>query len=293
MSAVAKPVAYPVLSVIQEAKVDNSGAYSSVCDVSIVLEDVSLKEPVQAKRRIMQFHKREVICYEHTIETDTKDIMFTDFPRHQELWKHIQSSLAFEKDLAHDTLHIQRVYQWARRIAVSIGVDEDLAGATALIHDIVNIPKESQLRSEGSILSAKMGADILPQVGYHSDEVLEIVEAVRTCSWSRGLEPTSLLGQVLQDADRLDAIGAIGVARNIACAQAMRSRGNEGAFYSAEDPLGVHGRTYNDKQYAIDHYEVKLLRLIDGFHSDIAKKEAQRRHTFLRLFLKQLYQDII
>ena len=250
-------------------------------------------EPVQAKKRIMQFNKKEVICYEHTIETNERSIMFTDFPRHQKLWEYIQSSLASEKDLAHDNLHIQRVYQWARRIAVSIGVDEDLAGATALIHDIVNIPKESQFRSDGSILSAKLGADILPQVGYQTLEILQIVEAVRTCSWSRGLEPTSLLGQVLQDADRLDAIGAIGIARNIACAQAMRSRGNEGAFYCSEDPRGTTGRKYNDKQYAIDHYEVKLLRLVEGFHSDLAKKEAARRHVFLKIFLEQLFQDIV
>ena len=219
--------------------------------------------------------------------------MFTDFPRHQKLWDYIRSSLASEKDLAHDILHIQRVYRWARRIALSIDVDEDLAGATALIHDIVNIPKESQLRSEGSMLSAQMGADILPQVGYEPLEILQIVEAVRTCSWSRGLEPTSRLGQVLQDADRLDAIGAIGIARNIACAQAMRGRGNEGAFYCAEDPRGTGSRKYDDKQYAIDHYEVKLLRLFDGFHSELAKKEAGRRHVFLKVFLEQLFQDIV
>ena len=218
--------------------------------------------------------------------------MFTDFLRHQKLWEYIRSDLEAETDLAHDHLHIQRVYKWARRIATSIGEDEDLAGAMALIHDIVNVPKESDLRSQGSTLSAQVGAEILPKVGYSEEEVLLIVEAVRTCSWSRGLKPTSSLGAILQDADRLDAIGAIGIARNIACAQAMRSRGNIGNLYCVDDPRGTQGRDRNDKLYAIDHYEQKLLRLIDGFHSDIAQKEASKRHEFMRIFLNQFFEDL-
>ena len=218
--------------------------------------------------------------------------MFTDFLRHQKLWERIRSDLESDTDLAHDCLHIQRVYKWARRIANSTGVDEDLAGAMALIHDIVNVPKESDLRSQGSMLSAQVGAEILPQVGYSDDEVLQIVEAVRTCSWSRGLQPTSSLGKVLQDADRLDAIGAIGIARNMACAQAMRSRGNAGKLYCVEDPKGNLGRDLNDKIYAIDHYEKKLMKLIGGFHSEIAQKEALRRHQFMKLFVEQFFEDI-
>lgn len=218
--------------------------------------------------------------------------MFSDFLRHQKLWEYIRSDLESDTDLAHDYLHVQRVYKWARRIANTMGVDEDLAGAMALIHDIVNVPKESDFRSQGSTLSAQFGAEILPKVGYGEDEVRQIVEAVRTCSWSRGLQPTSALGKVLQDADRLDAIGAIGIARNMACAQAMRSRGNTGTFYCVEDPKGLLGRGLNDKIYAIDHYEKKLMKLIDGFHSEIAQKEALRRHQFMKLFVEQFFEDL-
>ena len=82
-------------------------------------------------------------------------------------------------------------------------IDPDLAGAAALVHDLVNISKESEERSLASEKSAIAGAEVLPQAGYTAQEVEQIVEAVRTCSWSRGEKATAKLGEVLQDADRL------------------------------------------------------------------------------------------
>ena len=195
-------------------------------------------------------------------------------------------------DLAHDQLHVLRVYRWAIRIAEDVDACPDLCGAAALLHDIVNVPKESKLRSQGSTLSAIKGAAFLPTSGYSSTETRQIVEGIRTCSWSKGLLPTNDIGRVLQDADRLDAIGTIGIARNIACAQAMSSRGNDGQFYHAEDLLGNSSRDLDDKRYAIDHFPMKLLRLKATFHSSLAQKEAQRRHQFLLSFLDELQRDV-
>jgi uncharacterized protein len=213
-------------------------------------------------------------------------------PRHEHLWQRVRSSLEAECDLAHDWLHVYRVYRWAVRLAPEAEADGDLAGAAALIHDLVNIPKESADRPMGSSLSAAKGASILPAAGYSAEETDAVVEAVRTCSWSRGLAPTSGLGKALQDADRLDAIGAIGIARNIACAQAMSSRGSHGTLYEPSDPLAANGRSLDDKRHAIDHFACKLLKLAETMHLPAAKTEAARRHRFLHTFLAELEQDI-
>ena len=113
-----------------------------------------------------------------------------------------------------------------------------------------------------------------------------------TSSWSRGLQPTALLGRILQDADRLDAIGAIGIARNFACAQEMASRSGSGRFYDPEDPFASSGRRLNDRLNALDHWEAKLMTLLKGMHTRTARAEADRRHQFMTQFREQLRHEI-
>jgi len=191
-------------------------------------------------------------------------------------------------DLSHDADHVLRVYRWALRLAASEAVDLDLAGAAALVHDLVNVPKESADRPLGSELSAIAGAELLTAAGYGPEEIASIVDAVRTCSWSRGLDPTGPLGAVLQDADRLDAIGAIGLARNFACAQAMAARSGQGRLVHPEDPAGLTGRELDDKAHAADHHRVKLLKLAATMHTALGRTEGARRHAFIEAFLDQL-----
>ena len=213
--------------------------------------------------------------------------------RHNRLWNAILPTLTHD-DLAHDWLHVQRVTEWCIKIARSVGADEDLAGAAGLLHDLINIPKESDLRSMGSTLSAQAGVQYLKDVGYSSEEIDTITQAIATCSWSRGLAPTNIIGTVLQDADRLDAIGAIGVMRNIACAQAMRGRKHSGLFYHPSHPVPWNEQTklLNDKEHALDHFFCKLLLLKDGMHTDIAKSEANTRHQWMLAFLTEIEREL-
>ena len=143
----------------------------------------------------------------------------TDYERHTTLWSLVEANTQ-GADLAHDTLHVMRVYDWAMRLAPEAHADPDLTGAAALVHDLVNIPKEHRDRPLGSERSAEASRGLLKASGYADEEVALIVEAVRTCSWSRSLAPTGPIGAVLQDADRLDAIGAVGIA---GCAAQTRS----------------------------------------------------------------------
>jgi uncharacterized protein len=212
-------------------------------------------------------------------------------PRHAVLRELIEAFLP-PGELAHDGAHIDRVYRWAIRLAPEAGASADLAGAAALVHDLVPIPKDHPDRALGGERSARAAGPVLSAAGYDDVEAACIIEAVRTSSWSRGFQPTSPEGAVLQDADRLDAIGAIGVARCFATAQHMSRPGDAGHFYAPGDPFAATGRPLDDRRYAIDHFGKKLLRLAGGMHTRAAQEEAARRHGAMTDFLAALDLDL-
>lgn len=224
-------------------------------------------------------------------------------PRHQALWPAVAHATlhgddAPGRDLAHGLDHVLRVYRWAVYLAPEEpGADVDLVGAAALVHDLVHVPKHLAQRPLGSALSAEAARGLLPEAGYSPDEIDAVVDAVATCSWSRGLAARSPEGRVLQDADRIDALGAIGALRNAAVAQAMasaqgaRSTGEvERALVHPTDPLAEH-RPLNDHRFALDHYAVKLLQLQRTLHTPSAQAEGARRHARLVALRDALVQE--
>jgi uncharacterized protein len=211
-------------------------------------------------------------------------------PRHAVLWSLVEPRLP-PCELAHDRFHIRRVHAWTLRLAAEAGADPDLAGAAALVHDLVFVPKDSAQRAEGGERSAAAAPEVLAAAGYAEAEIVQIADAVRTSSWSRGLPPAGPLGAVLQDADRLDALGALGLMRNLACAQHMAKPGR-GGFYHPDDALARSGRPLEDKAWATDHLFAKLLKLAAGMHTATARDEARRRHDFLLAWLAELEQEL-
>jgi uncharacterized protein len=213
------------------------------------------------------------------------------FARHDAVWRQVEPQLP-PGELAHDRHHIARVYHWALRLSAEGRVDPDLAGAMALVHDLAFVPKDSPDRALGGERSAHLASAVLSAAGYAAVEVAEIAEAVRTSSWSRGLTPTNALGVVLQDADRLDAIGAVGLLRTVACAQYMSRPERAGRFYHDGDPFAESSRALDDKAQAIDHCYAKLLKLAVGMHLPTARAEAAQRHAALVDFLGVLRREL-
>ncbi len=211
--------------------------------------------------------------------------------RHRALWPLVVERLP-PAELAHDALHLRRVYRWAVRLAPEAGADADLAGATALVHDLHFVPKDSAERATGGERSAAAAPVVLAAAGYDPKECAAIAEAVRTSSWSRGLAPTNPLGVVLQDADRLDAIGAVGLLRTAACGQFMSRADRPGRFYDPQDPLRATDRPLDDRTQAVDHLFAKLLKLSAGMHLPSAQAEARRRHAWLEGFLNELGDEL-
>jgi uncharacterized protein len=109
-------------------------------------------------------------------------------------------------------------------------------------------------------------------------EIETVGDAIRAHSYSAGLTPGSLEGRILQDADRLDAIGAVGIARCFYTAGRMGSK-----LYDALDPQGKE-RDLDDRRYALDHFPMKLLRLATGFQTQAGSRMAQERHSRLQAF---------
>ncbi len=196
-----------------------------------------------------------------------------------------------QDDIAHDAEHVARVYRWCLRLAEEGGADPELVGAAGLVHDLVDIPKDHPDRPLGGERSAEAAADLLPGMGYQRTEVEAIVEAVRTCSWSRGLTPSAAEGRVLQDADRLDAIGVIGLARCFATGQRMCARTRAGAFYDPADPDAT-ARELDDRHYSLDHVATKMRKLPAAMHTATARAEAALRMQALEAAVAALRREI-
>lgn len=193
-------------------------------------------------------------------------------------------------DLSHDMAHVRRVARWCARLAPELGADPLAAVAAGLCHDLDPVGKETAARPTGSARASAAARPLLAAAGFESDLADEVCEAIAACSWSAGLAPRGPLGAVLQDADRLDAIGALGIARNMACAAHMHARTQSGALIHPTDPAGRQ-RPLDDRLFAADHYPRKLLRLAAGMHSATARAEAQRRHARLLAFYEALVEE--
>jgi uncharacterized protein len=191
------------------------------------------------------------------------------------------------RDPAHDFHHIMRVYKNAEIIGRSEGTDMEVLLPAVLLHDIVVYPKGSAKSSRSSDQSADLAKKILDNYGYSRNKISQICYCIRAHSYSKKVVPTSLEGRILQDADRLDALGAIGIARTFSV-----SGSENRTFYNADDPFYRSDRNLDDKRWTLDHFQTKLLKLEKNMHTETAKKIARERTSFMLLFISQLQNEI-
>ena len=191
---------------------------------------------------------------------------------------------------AHDFQHILRVYKNAEMISKQEeSVDLDIVLAAALLHDLVVYPKGSSKTINSAYDSAEIAKKILLEYkNYPREKIEKVADAIRTHSYSNGLVPQTLEGKILQDADRLDAIGAIGIARTFSVG------GSENrSLYNPTDAFCQTERQLDDTQWTLDHIKKKLMILKNSMHTKTAKKIAEERTEFMELFLNQLRKEIL
>jgi uncharacterized protein len=189
-------------------------------------------------------------------------------------------------DGSHDVGHILRVFKNAMRIQAAEGGDPRVLAAAVLLHDCVSVEKDAPLRSMASRLAAAKASEVLNDREWLASDVAAVAHAVTAHSFSANIPPETLEARILQDADRLDAIGMVGAARCFYIAGRLGS-----GLYDPFDPLAI-SRPLDDKRFAIDHFETKLFKLADGFCTAAGRAMASERHQRLKSFLETFIDEI-
>jgi uncharacterized protein len=178
------------------------------------------------------------------------------------------------------------VWSNAKLIHREEGGDVEALAAAVLLHDCVQVAKDSPLRSKASLLAANEARVRLEALGWEPSRIDTVAYAIESHSFSAGVAPTSIEGCILQDADRLDAIGFCGIARCFYTAGRMGSR-----LYDLADP-GAKARPLDDARNALDHFPKKLLTLEGSFKTRKGQELAKERHRRLDEFYRAMLAEV-
>jgi len=186
-------------------------------------------------------------------------------------------------DASHDLSHFQRVFQCGLKIASFEKKEADLFVilAAAYFHDIVSLPKNDPENHKSSHYAAIKAENILEELKFPKEKIKPVCHAILTHSFSANIPPETLEAKIIQDADRMEALGALGVMRTFYISGRLGTKP-----YHKEDPL-AKSRTPDDKLYALDHFFVKLLKLPQLLNTEGGKHIASERTDFLNLFAEK------
>lgn len=189
-------------------------------------------------------------------------------------------------DPAHDVMHIERVVANTRHLADAEGARLEIVVPAAWLHDCVTLPKDSPQRAQASRLAAVEATRLLTAWGCEPDWLPEIAHAIEAHSFTAKIEPRSIDAKVVQDADRLEALGAVGLARTLMLGGFMRK-----PLYNREDPF-CESRIPDDRRFVIDHCYTKLLHVAATMQTAAGRREAEVRTDLIQRFLDELRREI-
>lgn len=197
-------------------------------------------------------------------------------------WKLRLMAIASEDnqdDGAHDINHLNRVWQAAQKLLADYPqADAMVVQAACYLHDLVNLPKNHPDRTQASRMAAQRACEKMEAAGFPLEKLEGVRHSIAAHSFSAGIVPRTIEAKIIQDADRLDALGAVGLARLFYTAGRMGS-----AFAHPADPLGQN-RELDDKTYALDHIEVKLAKLPSSMQTEAGRRLGEERLAWLRSF---------
>ncbi|HCH1721425.1 TPA: HD domain-containing protein [Vibrio parahaemolyticus] len=189
-------------------------------------------------------------------------------------------------DAAHDIEHVKRVVKTAKQLCDEENADIAIVLPAAYLHDCFTYPKDHPNREQSSAIAAKKAIAYLESIQYPQHYHDAIAHAIEAHSFSANIRPNTLEAQIVQDADRLDALGAIGVTRCIQVSTHFNAQ-----LYNDNDMFAKE-RELNDKQFTVDHFQTKLFKIVDTMNTESAKLEANKRKAFMQTYLKQLHHEV-
>ncbi len=196
------------------------------------------------------------------------------------------SGIASSEDPAHDLLHFKRVVKTAKILCIQEGAKPEVVIPAAWLHDFVIVPKNDPRRSQASQLSATAAIQFLSEIQYPEIYFEDIAHAIAAHSFSANIATKTLEAQIVQDADRLDGLGAIGLARCFITAGLMKR-----PLYSELDPFCTE-REPDDKNFTIDHFFVKLFKTADSLKTKAGRAEGLKRVEIMKKYLADLAAEV-
>ncbi|MDZ7278048.1 phosphohydrolase [Pantoea eucrina] len=191
-------------------------------------------------------------------------------------------------DKAHDIAHLRRVWMTAQRIMQGSQADPHVVLTACYFHDVVNLPKNNPERHLASTYAAEETRRILQQdfPDFPADLVDAVAHAVQAHSFSARIAPRTLEAKIVQDADRLESLGAIGLARVFYTAGALGR-----PLFDSEDPLGKT-RELDEVKWTLDHFQTKLLRLPETMQTEKGRALAEHNADFLVHYMAKLCAEL-
>lgn len=193
-----------------------------------------------------------------------------------------------QEDAAHDISHFRRVWATAQQLAEETAADRLVILTACYFHDIVSLAKNHPERSRSSAMAAEKTLAILQSAfpDFPPERYAEVLHAIEAHSFSAAIAPQSEEAKIVQDADRLEALGAIGLARVFAVSGALNN-----SLFDARDPFADR-RELDDKTYALDHFQCKLLRLPKTMQTEKGRAMAVHNARFLVQFMAKLSAEL-
>lgn len=189
-------------------------------------------------------------------------------------------------DGAHDLSHLERVWKAANSmLAHHPEADAMTVMAASYLHDLVNLPKNHPDRARASSMAAGQAVRELQAIGYPPTRLEGVHHAIEAHSYSANIAPRTIEARIVQDADRLDALGPVGLARMFHVGGLLGR-----ALAHPTDPMGAH-RQLDDGAYTLDHIELKLSRIAQTMQTEGGRVLAAARLDWIRRFRDEFVTD--